>query len=126
MLIIPNVDITIPDDSGRMIITLNEDYLWTNKRGKMWAFKAGWSSDGHSIPGNFKNFDRQTLAAMAHDLDCEQAQSYEARRYGDWHYYLNMRDLGASMFKAYRRYLAVSAYALSIKGKFKGDVWKGK
>lgn len=119
MLIIPNVDITIPDDSGRMIIMFNEDYIWTNKRGKTWEFKAKWSSDGHSIPGPFKNFDRVTIAAMCHDLDCENALSYEDRRRGDWDYLHNMRDLGASRFKAWRRYLAVSGYALSIKSKFK-------
>lgn len=118
MFIIKNVDISIPADSGRMRITLNEGFSWVNKRGKKWSFIAGWSTDGHSIPGPFKNFDRLTLAAMCHDQDCERASSYAQRRQGDKDYYYNMRDLGASRITATRRYMAVSAYARLIKHKF--------
>lgn len=118
MFVIKNVDINIPDDSGRMLITLNEGFSWVNKKGKKWSFIAGWSTDGHSIPGPFKNFDRLTLAAMSHDLDCENATTYEQRRQGDKDYYQNMRDLGASRVTATRRYMAVSAYARLIKNSF--------
>ena len=118
MYIIQNVDIRIPDDSGRMIVTLNEAHSWKNKKGKKWSFAAGWSTDGHSIPGPFKNFDRFTIAAMCHDQDCEKATTFEQRRQGDKDYYQNMRDLGASRITAMRRYMAVSAYAMTIKNTF--------
>ena len=95
MYLIRNVDINLPDDSGRMTITLNEVFSWKNKMGKKWTFAAGWSTDGHSIPGPFKNFDRLTIAAMCHDQDCEKATTYAQRRQGDKDYYQNMRDLGA-------------------------------
>jgi len=88
---------------------------------RTWVFKAGWSTDSHSIPGPFKNFDRLTIAAMCHDQDCEEALTFEDRRNGDKDYYLNMRDLGASRFIATRRYLAVSGYAYTIKGSFNHD-----
>ncbi len=118
MLIIENVNIHIPADSGRMVVELNEPYSWTNKKGKTWSFAAGWSTDGHSIPGPFKNFDRLTVAAMCHDLDCERATTYAQRRQGDKDYYSNMRDLGAPQTTAIRRYMAVSAYARYIKNSF--------
>lgn len=119
MIVIKYVNIAIPDDSGRMVITLNHSFTWTNKSGKEWLFNAGWSTDGHSIPGPFKNFDRLTIAAMCHDQDCERAKSYEDRIRGDNDYYSNMRDLGGSRTIALRRFAAVRAYSfwLKVRGK---------
>ena len=124
MLVINNVNIHIPADSGRMLVEFTEDYEWTNKQGKTWKFLAGWSSDSHSIPGGFQNFDRTTLSAMSHDQDCEranEAHSLSMRIQGDRDYRENMRDLGASRLVAYRRWLAVSGRTLKLKiqGKLK-------
>lgn len=120
-MIIYNVNIHIPDDSSRMMVEFNAPYSWTNKRGKEWNFKKGWRSDGHSIPGPFKNFDRLTLAALCHDQDCENALDYKQRRQGDKDYFKNMRDLGGAMHVCLRRYAAVSAYSnyLKMKGKLR-------
>lgn len=121
-MILNNVNVVIPEDSGRMEIEFNKDHTWTNlKTRKSWTFKAGWSSDGHSIPGPMKNFDRSTLAALAHDQDCEDAKTFKERHLGDMDYYDNMRFLGVARHIAWRRYAAVSArsYRLKLTGEFK-------
>ena len=120
MIVFKKVDVCIPESSKRMTIIFNFDYQWTNKKGKTWTFKAGWSSDGHSIPGGIHSFDRLVQAALCHDQDCENATTYEERRQGDRDYFDNMRELGGSRFVAWRRYIAVSGYSRKIKGGFNG------
>lgn len=110
-----NIDMIFPQSSDRVKIRFNEDYVFTNKRGKSWTLKAGWESDGHSIPGPFKNFDRVTFAALCHDQDCERCITYKGRTQADKDYYDNMRDLGASRFVAGRRYTAVRARTTRLK-----------
>jgi hypothetical protein len=121
MIILENVDVYIPESSKRLRIKFNNDYEWTNKSGKTWTFKAGWMSDGHSIPGGINSIDRLVQAAFCHDQDCENAITYDQRVQGDKDYRDNMRDLGGSRFVAYRRYLAVRGYSkyLKLKGKLK-------
>lgn len=120
-MILKNVNVIIPEDSGRVEIQFNEDTPWSNlKTGKSWMFKAGWSSDGHSIPGPTKNLDRSTMAAVSHDFDCENYKTYEGRRIGDRDYFDNLRYLGEARHTAWRRYIAVSlrTYRLKLTGKF--------
>lgn len=124
-MILKNVNIIIPEDSGRMEIQFNHDDKWVNlKTDKIWHFKEGWRSDGHSIPGPFKNFDRSTMAAMCHDQDCENANNdadYAKRRAGDRNYYDNLRYLGEARHTAWRRYSAVTlrSYKLKLTEKLK-------
>lgn len=122
-MILKNVNVIIPEDSGRVEIQFNEDTPWTNlKTENDWLFPAGWSSDGHSIPGPTKNLDRSTMAAVAHDQDCELSSTYQERRAGDRDYYDNLRYLGEARHTAWRRYIAVSlrTYRLKLTGKFDG------
>lgn len=94
-------------EKNKVKIEIVEDFEW-----KEWRFKAGWMSDGHSVGGLFKHFDAWTLAALAHDQDCELAnrkQSYDIRKRGDKNYRINLKELGAPRSTVYRRYAAVSA-----------------
>ena len=103
-------------------IEIVEGFTYTNSRGQSWHFKKGWKSDGHSTGKYFKHFDEWTIAALAHDLDCEMAnefKDYGIRRRGDKAYKFNLKELGAPKSTVYRRYAGVSGYArwLKLSGK---------
>jgi len=109
--------------NNKVCIEITLSFIYTNGRGDKWSFKKGWRSDGHSV-GYFKHFDAQTMAALCHDQDCEEAErqkSYAIRRQGDKNYKFNLADLEASRSKVLRRYAGVSAraYRLKFTGKLK-------
>ena len=108
------------DDFDTMMLKFNEQYVWTNARGKTWIFDKGEASDGMSM-WVFRHYGQFLLPALAHDQDCINAKTYAERREGDRQFKANMKDLGASKWFYTRRYLGVSAYAqwMRIKGDFR-------
>lgn len=90
--------------------------------GKEWVIPSGFKTDGNSVPrpftAMFLHFDESTLAALAHDFDCEQYKTHQGRIIGDIDFLRNMKFVGVPWGHRWAKYLGVSLMTLwlAIKG----------